>query len=190
MEKIIEFVLNKILHIINSADVFYGICIGIIIILLIIIFIIIILTLFGFIFNLKKSSEIIQKFGNYEISRIYILRKPLINSYITLLNNYLSLIVELKLPNNIKKWIFIEKNDTSIHLKDYFPIISNDEIILNKLVRKKISLNNLLNTTKQRIGNKKFYNWDIINNNYEHFIKYLLKTLDIKEKKMFTQLTI
>lgn len=216
MESYIEYIINYlkiiIVPIINSKHFVYGIFSSIIILLLFIIIVILLISIIGFIFYFKfkkkifnyeishfnkKALEIINTFGDFNISRIYLLRNPLSDLYIFMANviynediskyHHLSLIVEIKLENQVKKWIFIEKNE-GIYLRDNFPMIAKNEIIFNKSIKKSITLKQLLETTRERVGNKKFYNWNIINNNCQHFIKFLLETLEIKQKKVIKNL--
>lgn len=216
MENYIEYVINYfkiiIIPIVNSKNFILCILNVIIILLLFIIIVILLLSIIGYIFYYKfkkkifnyeiskfnkKTLKIINKFGDCNISRIYLLRNPLSDLYIFMANviynvdiskyHHLSLIVELNLEKQVKKWIFIEKNE-GIYLRDNFPMIEKNEIIFSKSIKKCITLKQLLETTRERVGNKKFYNWNILNNNCQHFIKFLLETLEIKQNKVIKNL--
>jgi hypothetical protein len=113
---------------------------------------------------------------------------------------------EIKMPNNIKKYIFLEKNNC-ININENYNINENQDIKgINLCVKKekqsdeaveietevkietetcsniknkkKITLNNILKQTRERIGDEKFFNWHIYKNNCQLFTKEILITIN------------
>uniref|UniRef100_A0A6C0HST7 Uncharacterized protein n=1 Tax=viral metagenome TaxID=1070528 RepID=A0A6C0HST7_9ZZZZ len=176
-------------------------------------FCIIILLIIYFIINIenifddynKKTQKILNDYGNCKISKIYIVKKPLSNKLIRMINvatlyeyqriseknedfkiHHAAIIVKIK-SNKLIKFLLIEKNPT-INISEEFHINSQ----VKSLSTKKHTLNEILNITKTRIGNEKFFNWHFYDNNCQDFVKELLITLQkpnamdnfIDDKKM------
>jgi hypothetical protein len=185
---------------------FFGLVIFIIILILLIVGSYIILKLLQisidnsniFFYTLnKKSTIILNTYGNYNIKKVYIIKQPirhfiiLICDFITLFNysailnkseNYhTSLLFEIDYNGN-KKFILLEKNN-SINLTDNFLISGSSKLKQVKLNKKNMSLNTLLEKTKQNIGLKNFYSWNIAENNCLEFTKNILQTLDVYNSK-------
>jgi hypothetical protein len=153
----------------------------------------------------KKSQSMLDCYGNYEIKKIYMVREPighlshlLLNiitfDYKTILKNidkpvyhsFLLLHIKRKSGKGKKKILLLEKNN-SINITDRIFLSERHEIKSTK-IKEKITLQTLLDTTKERIGNKTFFNWNFYNNNCQIFCKEIMTTLkgdeNIKEKEL------
>jgi len=143
----------------------------------------------------KETQQILNKYGNYKIKKIYIVKKPLGTLLTTMINigtlyeykriseknddfmvNHASIIVKIKLPNKLIKFLFIEKNPT-INISEKFSI--NELQNIKSICIKESTLNEILNITSTRIGNEKFFNWHFHKNNCQDFVKELLITLQM-----------
>jgi len=150
------------------------------------------------------SRKILEKYGDYPIKRIYLVRQPITRFTKTLLNiitlykferemkKYIennasffpfhtSIIIEVALPNNMRKRILIEKNNC-IKLSLDFRIANNQDMRNISIRKKKYSLNTLLGQTQERIGSNVFFNWHISRNNCQNLVKEVLVTLNKFEK--------
>jgi hypothetical protein len=148
----------------------------------------------------KNTKNILNKYGNYKIKKVYIIKQP-IREFIILLcdivtffnysdilynskNYHTSLLFEINTENG-NKFLLLEKNN-SINLTDKFIINSNSNIkyvsMANK-INKTFTLKTLLEETKEKIGNKNFYSWNISKNNCLEFTKNILQTLGKYNKK-------
>jgi len=142
----------------------------------------------------KETRQILNEYGKYKISKFYLVKEPIGKLLLTMLNigtlyeyqriteqnddfvvHHASIIVKIKLPNNLNKFLLIEKNPT---------MVISEKFCINKLQNiksigrtKKYTLNKILNMTKTRIGNKKFFNWHFHTNNCQDFVKEILITL-------------
>jgi len=154
----------------------------------------------------KYQKEILKKYDKCKIKKIYLVRKP-INQYLkTLINiitlynfdkqteqykdktnkhffqpNHTSIICEIEIRKGIKKLILIEKT-TSFNISTQFKIAHQCEL---KQVRFKgdLTIEKILNLTKDRIGNKNFFNWSLCETNCQNFVKEILKSLNLSDKK-------
>ena len=95
--------------------------------------------------------------------------------------HHISLIVELNLPNNLKKLILIEKA-SCIKVTENFKLNEKKIIKIVKVPSKKYTINYILNETQLRIGDRKFFNWSICKNNCYVFIKEILVTIKLFNK--------
>jgi hypothetical protein len=148
----------------------------------------------------KKSKKILDLYGDYKLTKIHIIKQPIsrfstfIINLITLYNYdkilkkdatifpyHISLLFEIKLPNNMTKFLLFEKNN-SINVCENFLINNSFDIKTIHLKKTNYSINSILTKTLQRIGNKKFFNWHIYNNNCQESIKEILITIN-KYKK-------
>lgn len=173
----------------------------------------------------KKSRDLLKKYGDYKIKNIYLIKNPISKMNELLLNlitfygynkklndlnmqlkekyipHHISVMIEIK-NNKNTKWIWIEKT-SYVNISEI--IHFNKEKIIKKIniKNKDISLNDILQKTQNRIGNNKFFNWSIYQNNCSIFIQELLITLDLYNKDnmefinqmkinniMFNQLTL
>ena len=143
----------------------------------------------------KQSQKILDKYGDNELTNVYLVRKPItkINSFflnvLTLYkfekvinenrNNfpYHTLIIfELKLKNNRRKLIMVEKNNY-ISICEKFVIHDLQDMKRINVTRHKYTLKSVLHATQKRLGNEKYFNWHIYKNNCQEFTKELLVTL-------------
>ncbi len=160
-------------------------------------------------FSIDKYTNyqkfILKKYGNFSVSKIFIVKynvlncwsevpKFLLRLYLPNSNRFLDernnmlnhskIICQLDF-NNESKFILIEKN-ACLRIKcDFF--IRDNYIIKSINLDKKWKFKNILNNTKKRIGKKKFFSWHLCNNNCQHWIKEILITLGKfnKENKDF-----
>ena len=157
----------------------------------------------------KMSSILLKKYGNYPIKRIYLIRHPIsklmktcmnivsFNKFNQELKRYLKnnktksdffhifhikLLIEIKLSKNDSKFLILEKNNcvkitTKINIKENYELCN---IFIKK---NKYTLNEILEKTRKRIGDHKFFNWQIIKNNCQKIMKEILITLNKFNKK-------
>lgn len=151
----------------------------------------------------KKSQKILDIYGDYKVSKIYLVRQPLGKSITFLLNvitlyNYEKLILEshdnfpyhtliifeIEMPDNKRKLLLLEKNNC-ISICENFIINQLFETKLLQLKQKnckndknRYTLKSILKSTQERIGNEKFFNWHICKNNCQEFIKEVLITIN------------
>ena len=151
-----------------------------------------------------KIKALLEKYGDHAINKLYLIREPVSNILYYFIkaitfyryNKYLfpyhtSLICEINMPNNIKKYILLEKNNC-ININENYNINEKQDIKCINLCKKKskqrqdaketkevkITLNDILKQTRERIGDDKFFNWHIYKNNCQLFTKEILITLN------------
>ena len=143
----------------------------------------------------KKCQKIINTYGNYKINRIYLIRQPLgkmtnfVFNILTLFNynKYLlespdnypyhpALIFEIKKDDNIK-FLLVEKNNC-INICESFLINKSYDFKCINMTKSKFTLKKVLNKTQKRIGNQKYFNWNLHKNNCQEFTKEILVTLN------------
>lgn len=154
----------------------------------------------------KHQKYILKKYGNCKIKKLYLVRSPVIYylksliNIITLYNfdkqieyykkknnqdffypNHTSIICEIETDKKLKKLILIEKT-TSFKIFTQFKITNDQELKPIKL-KKKWTIKKLIDDTKSRMGNKRFFNWHICENNCQIFVKEILQTLELCGKK-------
>ena len=155
----------------------------------------------------EKSKKLLDKYGNYPIKKIYLVRQPITKlatffiNIITLYNfdkemkrynsdknqedsffpKHTSLIIEIELSNKKRKNILVEKNNC-IKIDTNFKIYDNQDM-LRVLTKKNLTISSILTETQNRIGNQQFFNWHICNNNCQMLTKELLITLKKFNKK-------
>ena len=196
----------------NISFIFYILILVFIYFFIFIIMIILILAIFGYImfiyfkkkiFNYqikgynKTAQHIIHKFGGNKINRIFLMNTPVNSFYVYGIYLFYqidisycfhpSLILELDLEKGRRKWIRIEKNEGIYLFEDYY-ILNNDQLIPLKKLREKMTLLELLETSKQNMGENNFFNWHILQNNCQDFIEELLKTMNVLTTKVKKQL--
>lgn len=153
----------------------------------------------------KKSKTILDLYGDSKLTKIYLIRQPfgkLLSFFLNIITFYsydkiikesednfpyhTSLIFEITLTNGTKKLLLLEKNN-SINISDNFLIHNSIEIIELKIKNNTFTLNSILNTTQERLGNEKFFNWHFCKNNCQEFVKEILKTIGkyTKQNKHF-----
>lgn len=155
----------------------------------------------------KLSKKILKKYGDCEINKIYLTRSSLSKYFFIMdiiklfqyvneqskddLPYHTMFLIELKLENGQVKWIILEKNNC-ISINDTF-ILSRgmefEEVKINN-EEKKLYLKSFLEETRSRMGNEKFFNWHMYENNCQEFTKELMVTLgnynDYYKSKIFT----
>jgi len=149
----------------------------------------------------KKSKKILDLYGNYKLTKIYLIRQPF-SKFITLLLNIITLynyekliqesqenfpyhtllVFEIVLPNGMKKLLLLEKNNC-INISENFFVNNSQEIKELHIKNKNYTINNILNTTQERLGNEKYFNWHLYKNNCQEFTKEILKTIGKYNKK-------
>jgi hypothetical protein len=151
-----------------------------------------------------KIKALLEKYGDHSINKMYLIREPIskiIYNFIKVITFYrcnysfpyhTALMCEINMPNNIKKYIFLEKNNC-ININENYNINEKQSIKCIKLCIKKrkqrdatevkITLNDILEQTRKRIGDEKFFNWHIYKNNCQLFTKEILITLNKFNKK-------
>lgn len=155
----------------------------------------------------NECNHLLSKYGNYPIKRIYLVRQPitkfakLIINIITLYNfekelkkyidannnqyffpQHTSILVEIELPNKLRKTILIEKNNC-IRISLNFNMNESQDIQRIHLGHKKHTINSILKETQNRVGNEVFFNWHICRNNCQMLTKEILTTLGKFNKK-------
>ena len=153
-----------------------------------------------------KSKKILEKYGNYPIRNIYLVRQPITKLAIFFINlitfynfdkelnkfnknknniifpNHSSLIFEIEMFDKKRKKILIEKNNC-IKIDTNFKIYDEQDMLKIAFKNKKQTIANILNITQERVGNNKFFNWHICHNNCQMLTKELLITLKKFNKK-------
>jgi len=149
----------------------------------------------------KKSQKILDMYGDYKLTKLYLVRQPF-SKFITFLLNILTLynyeklineshdnfpyhsllIFEIKLPNNMRKLLLLEKNNY-INICENFFVNNLQDIKTLHLKNKDHTINSILKTTQKRVGNERFFNWHLYTNNCQEFTKELLITLNKYNKK-------
>lgn len=143
----------------------------------------------------KKSKKLLDLYGNYKLTKIYLIRQPF-SKFITFLLNIFTLynyeklinesqdnfpyhtllVFEIKLQNGMKKLLLLEKNNC-INISENFFINNTQEVKEINVRNKNYTINNILNTTQKRLGNEKYFNWHLYKNNCQEFTKEILKTI-------------
>lgn len=134
----------------------------------------------------------IDKYGDCKISNAYLILSPIkpfhvfVASMISFTNckpitdqvKHVMLLVEITLDDecNTKKFILIDKT-SYIHILTDFQIQDASEIY-NIRITSEHTLNSVLDKTRRRIGDSKFFNWHFYKNNCQYFIRHLVRTLN------------
>jgi len=149
----------------------------------------------------KKSQKILETYGDYKLTKIYLVRQPF-SKFITFLLNILTLynyeklineshdnfpyhsqiIFEIKLPNNMRKLLLLEKNNY-INICENFFVNNLQDIKKLNFKNTEHTINSILKTTQKRLGNEKFFNWHLYTNNCQEFTKEILITINKYNKK-------
>jgi hypothetical protein len=143
----------------------------------------------------KKSKKLLDLYGDYKLTNIYLVRQPF-SKFITFLLNIFTLynyeklinesqdnfpyhtliIFEIKLKNGTKKMLLLDKNNC-INISENFFINNTQEIKQLRIKKRKLTINYILNQTLNRVGNEKYFNWHLYKNNCQEFTKEILKTI-------------
>ena len=166
-------------------------------------------------FNEYSSAckKMLKKYGNYSIRRLYLVRQPItkmarifmnlitLNHFDDAVTRYIDtkdrvfyprhtfLIAEIKLPDNSRKSVLIEKNNC-IKLAVDFHMREEQDVCRVQLDSKTHTIKSILERTRERIGNKEFFNWHICRNNCQMLIKEILITLgqfNVKRERFMYQ---
>ena len=149
----------------------------------------------------NECSTILEQYGDLPVKKIYLVRHPIsrfmenllnivtFNKFKEELNRYKErnntdsffpfhtmLYIELKISKDESKFLVIDKNNC-IRISPTLKITNNCELRNIKVKKDKYTLNKILETTRKRIGNNKYFNWEISKNNCQKFIKEILITL-------------
>ena len=136
----------------------------------------------------KKSNELLKKYGDYNIKKIYLVKNPVTNFNTLLLNlitfynyekallnineifkkkctpHHISFMIEIDLSNNNKKFLLVEKT-SYVNISENIRLNEQKILKIIKLSKSDFTINSLLKETQNRIGEKKFFNWSIYKNN-------------------------
>lgn len=143
----------------------------------------------------KKSKKLLDLYGDYKLTNIYLVRQPF-SKFITFLLNIFTLynyeklihesqdnfpyhtlfIFEIILKNGMKKMLLLEKNNC-INISENFFINSSQEIKQLNIQKRNLTINSILNETQTRVGNETYFNWHLYKNNCQEFAKEILKTI-------------
>jgi len=149
----------------------------------------------------NDCSVLLNKYGNIPIKRIYLVRHPItrfMENFLNIItlnkfnqeldrykkkNNFKSffpfhtmLYIELQISKQESKFLVIDKNNC-IRISPTLKILNSCELRNIKVKKNKYTLNKILEKTRKRIGNNKYFNWEIYKNNCQIFIKEILITV-------------
>lgn len=143
----------------------------------------------------KKCQRLIDIYGEYKINKIYLVRQPF-GKMVTFIFNIISLfnynkyikesldnfpyhsalIFEIKTKEGLK-FLLLEKNNC-INICETFLINKTYDFKYIPIQKNKFTLKEILNKTQARIGDHKYFNWNIYENNCQEFTKEILITLN------------
>lgn len=144
----------------------------------------------------------LKRYGHLPIKRIYLVRTN-VNTFFTFLLDVLTwksysaqlrdyrkivdddaffpshthMMVEVELENSTRKNIVIEKTNGIEVTTNFRKYESHEMLKVNLKNCHNLTINQLLETTKERIGNQQFFNWHIYKNNCQQFLEELLKSM-------------
>lgn len=168
--------------------------------------IIIIILIYFILFQKKCYNSITQenltKYGNYKIKNAYLIQNNVnIILLIVKIINFLSLFQNNEIVHNIQKnipyhlkllfeikigketkFLIIEKN-TEILIHDKIIFDKNIKITKIPINKNKYTIHKILKNVKEKMKNN-YFNWDLITNNCQNFIKEIIYFLD-KNKKIY-----
>lgn len=144
----------------------------------------------------RKTKFMIKKFGNYPIVKLSIYRTPISGMLNTIINAvslgkweqlkakygfdklyHLALVAQVNV-NGVMKNLVTEKEE-EVKLKDNYPTTSRTEVYELGNAPMGWTFNKLFDQTRQRVGDKTFFDYDAFKNNCQYFIKYLLETMGL-----------
>lgn len=154
-----------------------------------------------------NCSKYMNIYGDLPIKNIYLMRQDVSNLTILFLNlitlyNYdkqvekyikqhnvkgflpqhISIIIEVELPNKLRKLLIIEKNNC-INITPNFKKNDQQQMMKIKYINKKLTINSLLEVTRKRVPDEIFFNWHIHKNNCQNFTEQILISLGKSKKK-------
>jgi len=143
----------------------------------------------------KKSQQVLNKYGNSKINKIYLIRQPF-DKYITFILNILTgykyneLLAEsneyfpyhvftmFEIKNGKKrKFLLVEKNNC-INVSEDFNIRNIQETLVINVNKQNYTPNYILEDTQKRMGIQNFFNWNPYKNNCHEFTKEILVTIN------------
>jgi hypothetical protein len=139
----------------------------------------------------NTSTNTIKKFGNLPINSLQIYRTPIASVLETVLN-FISLgkftelkrkagfdkLFHLALVANVNgKNIIMEKNE-AVNVSTSYKT-SKDTEVFNIPINKPITIYELLEKARNKVGDKTFFDYNAFTNNCQFFIKYLLENSDL-----------
>jgi hypothetical protein len=148
----------------------------------------------------EESKIMLEKYGDLKIKNMYLVRQP-IERFSLLLGNLVTfykyreklkerlprhtyLLIEVQLKNKSLKTIMIEKNNY-LKITGNYDVAETQEKLKLRLGKreKKMTLKEILDITKKRMGVNKYFNWHIHRNNCHSNTKEVLKTLKVYNEK-------
>lgn len=147
----------------------------------------------------EDSKKVLGKYGKMKIKNIYLVRHP-IQKFTSILLNALTFYkyrdkLNKSLPhhtfvlmeivdNGYTRRIIIEKNNY-LKLSENYEVNSTQIVKRLKLKReiRNKTLNEILEETKNRMGNEKYFNWHLYRNNCHNVTREILVTLKAYTKK-------
>ena len=150
----------------------------------------------------KSASKIIEEFGNYEITALQIYRTPLnkmidfvVNAFtLGYWNNtmkqfgfdrffHLALVATIKIKQGndfISRNIIIEKNEV-INVSTSYRTQDNTETYNISLgtLPKRTTIRSLLDRTRKRMGDDRYFLYDAFSNNCQYFVKNILEANNV-----------
>jgi hypothetical protein len=146
------------------------------------------------------TQDNIAKYGNYKIKNIYFIKKNvnIILSFIKIINilsfyQYNNIVNELQnnIPYHLKLLIEIQigKETKFLIIEKITEILIHDKIVFDKnykinkipIIKKKYTINDVLNNVHKKMKNN-YFNWDVITNNCQKFAKEILYFIHKKKK--------
>jgi hypothetical protein len=148
----------------------------------------------------KQTQAVLDKIGEGQIICAYVVRVPLAKWMVFALNilssyvyqqhigdcdakypHHTALLCEVKTPKNGTKFILIDKQ-RRVHIRDDFVVTSGWGIMRVPIVNpdgveSSITVTEMLNLTRGRIGDPRFFNWDLYRNNCNRLTHELVMTL-------------
>jgi len=144
----------------------------------------------------KKTKKCLTKYANYKIQGLFLLTKQCSNLSCTTLNiltfykykEFMStlqpchsqLLIVVK-KGNKNAFLIIHKRP-NITLTDHIKINYLQHITKIPIHSDKYTVNQMLNSVKNNM-NSKYFNWNIIDNNCQHFVKEIINVLKKYDKK-------
>lgn len=148
----------------------------------------------------RNNKKLLSEFGDWNIKYIYLVKEPISKFSYTLMNiislnsfsnaiykynddntpNHIFLILELN-KGKERKTCILEKN-TCLNIGFNY-MVTDKQNKLKIKPSKNISLFELLEKTKKRVGSKEFFNFEIYENNCQKLAIEILITIDKYNKK-------
>ena len=172
--------------------------------ILLFLLIIIIIFIYFILFQKKCYNNITQnnleKYGNYKIKNIYLIKKHVtsINFLFNILNflsfyHYDSIFIDIikSMPYHLKLLLEIQINKKTkfLIIEKITEIIIHEKIVFDKksiitkipIIKNKYTIHNVLKHVQKKMKNN-YFNWHLITNNCQNFIKEILYFIHKKKK--------